>query len=436
MYARPVDELIEKVVKKGLCTRCGTCAGACPQGTITFEDPTGDCLPRAGENCSSCSSCLAVCPGAYQEFEFFERKLFGATPRNELLGAVRSAWLAHAADPKTRYRAASGGVVTALLLDCLGRAEIDGAVVFAPHEKEPWRGWGKIARGESDILRAAQSRYHLSPMNTVLAELRESSDRLAYAGIPCQVHGLRNLERSGWKPKGSIEIVIGIYCGNNLYYEGTLAMMRKLGVRDTKDVEFLAYREGKWPGSFFVRTKDGLERSISKLHFNQAIPFYINRRCLFCIDLSNELADISVGDGWAKEGSVEGWSVVLVRSEKGEMLFDGALERGSLVAERISLDDALRMHAHALDLKKSGSFLRLSLWSKFGCSVPRYDRPFRGASKGRRLMELFVSSQFALASSSAGRAFFRILPTMATGKLFSALRRLWIRIASGSRLKA
>jgi hypothetical protein len=224
--------------------------------------------------------------------------------------------------------------------------------------------------------------------------------------------------------------VIGVYCGNNLYFAGTAAVMRKLGVKRLDGVERIAYREGEWPGSFTVRTSDGRARSVPKLHFNQAIPFYVNRRCLFCVDLASELADLSVGDGWMKEGSGGGWSVVLLRSEAGERAFREAIASNAVAAEEISVEDAARMHAHAFDLKKHGAFLRRGLWRRFGCAVPLYDRPAPREPAGRRAAEIFVSAQFALASSRCGRLLFAALPLGATGRLFAAIRSLWMRRAS------
>lgn len=433
MSARPLDTLMKEVIGSGLCTRCGTCVGACPEGNLRINDPIGSCLPEAGEFCSRCGLCLSACPGRLMEFEPIERDLFKTIRSSSFLGVVRSAWLAHANDPETRRRGSSGGVVTSLLLDALDRKTIGGAILFAPHSKEPYRGWGKIAKDREEIILSAQSRYHLSPLNTVLSEIRSCDSRIAYVGIPCQVHGLRKLQRSGWRSRVSLSPVIGIYCGNNLFFAATVAMMRKLGVKSIEEVEAISYREGRWPGSFSVRTRNGQERSVSKLYFNQAIPFYINRRCLFCVDLSNELSDISVGDGWSKEGSEEGWSVVLLRSEAGEEAFTRALERGSIAAERISLEEAELMHAHAIDLKKIGSFLRISLWKKFGCAVPSYDRPFPKVSFGRRAIELLVSLQFVIASSSIGRALFSALPLTGTGRLFSWVRKIWMRNAAKHR---
>jgi hypothetical protein len=132
-----------------------------------------------------------------------------------------------------------------------------------------------------------------------------------------------------------------------------------------------------------------------------------------------------------KEGSGGGgWSVALVRSETGERAWRETIASKAVVAEEISLEDAARMHGHAFDLKKRGSFLRLDLWRRFGCAVPRYDRRPPREPFGRRAGEILVSAQFALASSKAGRLIFAALPLGATGRLFASLRAVWMRRSS------
>ncbi|UCF06859.1 MAG: Coenzyme F420 hydrogenase/dehydrogenase, beta subunit C-terminal domain [bacterium] len=423
----PCEQLKERVIDTGLCTRCGTCVGACPEGNLSIPEPLGACLPAIGGACTACGLCLAACPGESVEFERFERELFGAPSTDNLLGTVRRAYLAYATDEGLRRAGSSGGVVTALLLDLLRSYEIDGSILYTVHEDEPWRGEGRIVSDEEGIRRSVQSRYHLSPMNTALRDLSMCAGSIAYVGLGCHVHGLRKLLSRDWSPGVRIDPVIGVYCGNNLYFDATHTMCRKLGVRDIGGIEALSYRAGRWPGFFAVRTAGGGVKRISKLEFNQAIPFYINRRCLFCIDLTNELTDISVGDGWAKEQARDGgWSVVLERTERGAEVLKNAVESGTLHLEEIDPAMARCMHAHAFDLKKWGAFHRLGLWRRWGYHVPRYDRKPPDLSPGRKLAEFFVSLQFVFCSSYFGRLLFTFLPLGPLGRFFRWLRRVWI----------
>ncbi|MFO7915940.1 MAG: Coenzyme F420 hydrogenase/dehydrogenase, beta subunit C-terminal domain [Candidatus Krumholzibacteriales bacterium] len=424
----PVDILFRRVIERGLCTRCGTCAGVCPTGNIYISDYLGNCLPARRDRCNSCGLCLKSCPGERVEFQPMESKLFGDRDSHPMLGVVRKAYLAYAAESDVRQEGASGGVATAIQLHLLREGEISGSLLYSPLENLPLRGQGALVEDESSIRASAQSRYHLSPMNTALAEISKRNGRYAFVGLPCHIHGLMKALDAGWSCRAEIDPVIGIYCGNNLFFEATGAMLRKLGVDDLGEVVSLSYREGDWPGNFAVTLKSEETLRIPKLDFNQAIPFYINHRCLTCIDLANELADISVGDGWAREeDSEKGWSIVLARSERGVEIVSAASNAGAIHLEEISMQDAADMHSHGFDLKKRGAFIRLKIWKGWGRAVPEYDREPPPVKTGRKIVELFVSLQFIICSSRPGRAAFRILPLKAAGVVFRALRKLWMK---------
>jgi hypothetical protein len=169
-------------------------------------------------------------------------------------------------------------------------------------------------------------------------------------------------------------------------------------------------------------------RRIPKLDFNQAIPFYINHRCLTCIDLANELADISIGDGWAREEESEkGWSLLLARSETGEVMVREAAAAGAVHLEEISAEEASNMHSHGFDLKKKGAFIRLKLWKGWGRNVPVYDRQPPQLGLRRKIVEVLVSLQFIICSSRPGRAVFRMLPIKVVGGVFRAARKIWMK---------
>lgn len=420
--------MFERVVYRNLCTRCGTCAGVCPTNNISIGAPLGSALPVKGDDCTACGNCLESCPGERVDFIPFENSLFPDQASHPLLGVTDKIYMAYARDPEIRRGGASGGVTTALQLYLLDNHIVEGSFLYGKKDDEPWLGGGLIAESREEIIAAAQSRYHLSPMNSALWRLEEKAGRYAYVGLPCQVHGFRKLIGTEWNTDAVISPVIGIYCGNNLYFEATRVMMKKLGVTSLDDVAALSYREGTWPGNFSVTTKSGTTRRISKLDFNQAIPFYINHRCLTCIDLTNELTDISVGDGWAKESEGEkGWSIVLARSETGDAIVRGAADAGAIHIEEITVEEAAAMHSHAFDLKKKGAFIRLRLWKKWRIAVPGYDRPIPRFTAGRNIAEVFVSLQFILCSSRVGRAIFGVLPLGALGAVFRSIRKIWMK---------
>jgi coenzyme F420 hydrogenase subunit beta len=74
----------------------------------------------------------------------------------------------------------------------------------------------------------------------------------------------------------------------------------------------------------------------------------VPRHCLVCEDFAGELADISVGS----DGSPEGWSTVIIRTEEGETVFSG-LERAGLV-ETKAADDLVYIREIARRKKEKG----------------------------------------------------------------------------------
>ena len=50
----------------------------------------------------------------------------------------------------------------------------------------------------------------------------------------------------------------------------------------------------------------------------------VPKHCLVCQDFASELADIAVGS----DGSAEGWSTIVIRTEEGEKVFSGMEKEG------------------------------------------------------------------------------------------------------------
>ena len=385
------EKLKETVIDRSLCTHCGTCVGICPEGSLAIHDPLGKCIPVLVKDCSKCGRCLEICPGGGIDFSQFNKEIFGKTSSSSL-GNFLKLYMAHAMDKEIRIRASSGGVVTALLLHLLEKGEIDGAVVLDEDKSSPWMPKVKIAHNKEEILSATQSKYVLSPINTILKEIRGKDKRFAIVALPCQVHGLRKLQGVDSEFKQKVKYIIGLYCGNTLYFQAVKSLLDRFKIKDLSALQSVKYREGKWPGNFQVKLKDGRMFRVDKFTFNYLSFFYTVPRCLWCVDLANELSDVSVGDGWLykdKRGDL-GWSVLICRTSKGEKIVESAQKNGILDIEKISEQEALDMHSHLLDYKKTGALLRIERRKDRGFAVPYYGLVALPSTLKRKLLECFL----------------------------------------------
>jgi coenzyme F420 hydrogenase subunit beta len=334
-----------------VCTQCGACVSICPLESIA-ANARGVSLQ--GE-CIECGLCYDYCPGRETDFTALSERHLGSAPKDPLLGHHRRVSVAQAVSAEVRERGSSGGAVTALLLHLLETDEIQGALGVTNDSERPWEPRPALLIEREEIMAAAQSKYRVVSLAATLRAARRQPGAFAVVGLPCHVHGLRRLQRVG-SYRAKFPLAIGLFCGFNLLPDATDHLIAKAGLNKQQVVD-LQYRGGPWPGGLLVRTTDGQQRFIPKHSYAYVNLAYSPRRCLTCPDLTNELADIAVGDCWLEEYS-GGWSTVICRSIQGEQVLRAAEEAAVLRVEDISREDLLRSHGHLFVYKKEGYFVR------------------------------------------------------------------------------
>jgi coenzyme F420 hydrogenase subunit beta len=242
-------------------------------------------------------------------------KITGGPP-GDGLGAVLESYAARTGS-RPEF-AQDGGVVSGLLLAALASGEIDGALVTKPSSDpdEPWKGVSHLATTAKEIIDAAGSYYN---QTMALAELDLTNydlppnPRIAVVGTPCEIQGIRAMQSRRW-PTGvhrvdAVVLTIALLCTKSFDYQGL--MLRLL-----RDVE---YRDGEV----------AVDEPIKNFH-GAAL-----KGCDECADFLGRGADLSVGS----VGSIDGWSSVLVRTERGRLAVDNA--RGRLDLRELDNPEAL-----------------------------------------------------------------------------------------------
>lgn len=377
------ERLKERVIDRGLCTACGTCAGICPTKGITFQRFDGEPLPVLVGKCSECGTCEAVCPGEEVDLYQLELDIFGrlrnlGSPRNpeELhLGVFQDAYQGWALNPKIREQGAGGGVVTALLAWALESGYLDGVIVAGFDPEKPWQTQPFLARTPEEVLKYAQSKYAVVTINSLLQEAIQSGcERLGIVGLPCQVQALRKmmaLERPK-KIAERIKLILGLFCASQFYFEGTLHLLKEQGnIQHLEEIETLSYRGGDYPGHLIIVKKNGDREVIDRHHYmyHSLMPAFKRDRCEMCVDWASELADISVGDYWVPDGQRKS-SSLLVRSDIGLEILSHARTSGGLQVEPINPQKLYS--GIGFELKKHAAAFRLKQRARFNWPTPNY----------------------------------------------------------------
>ena len=398
---------IAEVVRDGLCTGCGTCAGVCSTDAIEMQISNGLLWPEVKEDkCTRCRLCLRSCPGYSVDFKELNSKIFGKAPTDTFLGNYLKCYVGHSNDGYIRYNSSSGGIVPQLLVLALETGMVDGALVTRMRKDSPLVPEPFIARTKEEIISASKSKYCPVATNEALKCIFKENGRFAVVGLPCHIHGIRKAEENVKVLKDKIVLHVGLMCSHTVNFFGTEFLLKKLGIR-REQVEEIYYRGSGWPGSMLIKLKN---------HSNLSIPyvgkwkaywpvfssfFFTPPRCLMCPDETNELADISLGDAWLPELKNErnGESIIIARTKKGEEILRQASSSGAILLKPVECQKVKCTQADPLKFKKDDLGTRLAMIESNGLKTPYFNRK----QNSSRSLSSFVRNLFVLLNIKASK---------------------------------
>lgn len=340
-------QMMNEVVAFGSCCECGTCVLVCPHNVIDYVEGKPKQVAKASapfDYCGisegiGCDVCAQVCPRlGIREFGLRDA-VHPVEPGvyEGVFGRYRRIVAARCTDPEILARCQDGGVVTAILAHGLREGLFDGAVVSAADETTPAAPKPRVVTTVDEAIASAGSWYTYCPNDLALADAAEMGlQKVCFVGVPCQITPVRKIQQADTAflhtprkkeqhvarqrkfLKGYGEIVdftVGLLCTEVFTYEGLMVQKieRDMGIplRDVKKFNV--------KGKVLVYKKDGEVAEMS-LHKAQE---YARPECHHCGDFTAELADISCGGVACMD-----WTITVLRSARGEALFDDLVRRG------------------------------------------------------------------------------------------------------------
>lgn len=335
MVSPSQSNLVLELIKDSrayFCLECGKCTARCPIARVdkSFSPVLNIVkiirgydseIPREGNiwACMICEACSSACPSGVDyprlvlgmraeallsgEERTHRRELerfFLGPGREEGFGIFRSVTAV-----QTASVGHGGGVVTSLLIEGMNSGLFDGAIIVR-------RGSGQkaealIAESPKGIISGEGSKYELVPIPDKLAEAVEERGmkKIAVVGLPCQVVGIREIQRT--LPDINLT-VFGLFCMENFRYDILKRIIEEVLHVDMDTAERVSILKGTFIVSCGVKTATCKVKDLIAA---------VRTGCLFCIDFTSELADISVG----MVGSPDGYSTVITRTQRGEDIF-------------------------------------------------------------------------------------------------------------------
>lgn len=306
--------LKKNVIDTGLCSSCGACVASCAEKALEMVNER----PKLVGKCTACGVCIHQCPKT-------------KTTIPQLIGEYKAVYKGKTALPNVKGQ--DGGVVTSLLLYLLGEKLVDAAIVLQKDQEDPWKPLPSIATSEEDILKASGSIYSQGMTISALIEaIKKGYHSIAFVGTPCNIDAVTKMEES---PYGMVRLFmrakvfkIGLFCMDAFNYDRLREWVEEDKKIDIEKVEKMAISKGK----FIVTTSDapeGEEAVSVRLHDMDHLRA---SSCYYCVDLTSENADISVGS----VGAPDGYNSIIVRTGLGMEILQEAVENGFIELEPLS----------------------------------------------------------------------------------------------------
>ncbi|TXT63159.1 MAG: Coenzyme F420 hydrogenase subunit beta [Promethearchaeota archaeon] len=347
MATKTFEDLIKDVHERGICQQCGGCVSFCSSAEydiINFVDPYSPPVYINEDDCLECGICYYICPQTrvlddeLNKIYLFEG--FSSMP----IGNYLEIYSCQSNDKDFLKNGTDGGIVNTIINYLLEIDEIDGSIVSkteAPFSRE-----AIYAKNKEELIDSSGTQLNISPQ---LIELQKFStythtipelknykfNKLALVGTPCQIYSIRCMQSLGVTPSENVKICLGLFCYENFLFD------RSQLDKFEKDfnIEFEKIKKINMKEDLIFQMGDNQEP-----HKEMHIPFnymkdYMRVACNACDDFTNIYADISFGG----LGSPKKYTTVIIRTEKGKLLFQKVRDAGLIKLRGISDDEIFRI---------------------------------------------------------------------------------------------
>ncbi len=350
--------MVRDICDKSLCTACYSCYNICSVGCIEMRPDEDGCIrPHIdSDRCINCAQCQKHCP-------------VNNTPE---FNSVKSTVAAFAKSSDINKSSTSGGIATLLSLDTVN----NGGIVFSSRVTKDLKVEMMGCSSKEDILLSQGSKYVHSHINNSFKEIKkelENGREVLVISTPCQISGLKAFLHKDYERLYTVDIICHGTPDQSIFSEYTQNELKDEASL-VSDIKFRDSKPFATGVNYILQYLDSdkkplryLPVRISSYYWCFLYGYSFRENCYHCMYAQKDrMGDITLGDFWGfddnefKKKENSGISLVLINTDKGQLLFD-----------RIKAD--LEYTYSSLDKAVAGNH-QLSAPEKFGEQAQNFKR--------------------------------------------------------------
>ncbi|MEA3223708.1 MAG: Coenzyme F420 hydrogenase/dehydrogenase, beta subunit C-terminal domain [Thermodesulfobacteriota bacterium] len=330
------NELLEDVFQKDLCIGCGACTYLCPYFR-SYRGKTAMLFPCTLDQ----GRCWAYCPKVEVDLDDLSQRFFHRPYDKDPLGFHGSVKISRAGKQVGTGSFQAGGTVSALMSFALNKGYIDAAVLT---DKDGILPVPRLVTDPDDVLKCSSSKYTASPTLSALNQaIKEGHSRIGVVATPCQALAIAKMRSNPMSDEDftdPVGLVVGLFCTWAIDFRAFDAFISKrIDVNKVTKVDIPPP-----PAEIMEIYTDSGKVEIPLDEIRKLVP----NSCSYCIDMSAEFSDISVG---VLEGRPD-MNTIIVRTKRGQNIVDEAEKEGFLVLDNLPKENLEHLMWAANNKKK------------------------------------------------------------------------------------
>lgn len=365
---------IGEVIKTGLCIGCGVCAFSDPIGKMAFSKKHDQNIPLLTNKNYNDKIAFEICPGKGYNIMEESRNLYNHSQYDLELGYIYNQYAAFSNDKEVLKNASSGGIMSQIAIYLLEKKIVNRVLTTQFKFDSGVSTVSILAKNKAEILQSQGSKYCPVDLSEAIREIKYHNYRVAIIGTPCQIAGIRNIQRNDNEFSQKVIITIGNFCGGIKKLNNINLIAKRKGINPI-NIDFFRFRGNGQPGSMLIKENSGKIIEIPYPKYVGLNGLSKHLRCHLCVDATCELADIACGDAWLLRflQDINPWSVIITRNKKADDLVKKMIESNMITSQSISLEEIKSSQHENLNSKKVRQKSRFYLYKMLGFTLPLFD---------------------------------------------------------------